>query len=361
MFFILTPSSSIGSLSAFSVRYEKCQSVKSYDDNLAEGGVSPLALHHFVIYRLCPTDSCQSCKKVVYGKYAVDVSTYLLNTIDYEQQRLKRVCKTCDASCSGNASSSSYCAACLKECDFYQNMANYGYVNAAEYTECQQINYATNDDAGNAAMYVGPRCSSSGMIVISLFSDDSCNTPVDTISVETALAAKLSYILMKPSNGTGAANSCMSCKERTNANDDDQNQARQNDKQDADDVVEMCENVYNRAAKCESKTGIQVGFIQTKRQYEQQNGGYDNQVEDEYLSCTFIDSLIWNSYTETGEIDIKSQQDVIVRRVTNNQAVSMSFLSVFVAGLLAAIYFVDRKIQSIELSNSFLFRGHTMT
>jgi hypothetical protein len=47
--------------------------------------------------------------------------------------------------------------------------------------------------------------------------------------------------------------------------------------------------------------------------------------------------------------------------VTNNQAVSMSFLSVFVAGLLAAIYFVDRKIQSIELSNSFLFRGHTMT
>lgn len=41
-------------LSQFSVRFEKCQYVKMYDDNLAENQYSdsPLALKHFVVYRL---------------------------------------------------------------------------------------------------------------------------------------------------------------------------------------------------------------------------------------------------------------------------------------------------------------------
>ena len=50
-------------LSQYSVRFEKCQFVKSYDDEFAgdEDNDSPLATKHFVVYRLCPTNSCESC------------------------------------------------------------------------------------------------------------------------------------------------------------------------------------------------------------------------------------------------------------------------------------------------------------
>ena len=75
---------------------------------------------------------------------------------------------------------------------------------------------------------------------------------------------------------------------------------------DADDVNQMCENVYNWAAKCESPTGLESGFVQVNRD----ENDYENQVENEFMACTFINSLIWDSYTESGEINWEAKQDV---------------------------------------------------
>jgi hypothetical protein len=106
----------------------------------------------------------------------------------------------------------------------------------------------------------------------------------------------------------------------------------------------MCENLYNSAAKCESKTGLEYGFIQTAKD----NDEYENQVENEYSACTFIESLLWNSYTETGEIDVGNPQDEIIRVVTNNQAVVLSGLVVTMFGLFFVKAYFDRKLEVLK-------------
>ena len=71
-------------LREYSVRFEKCHDVKMFDDNLAqdEASESPLAVKHFVLYRLCPSDSCGSCD-TAYGQYVADAESYLGSTVEY--------------------------------------------------------------------------------------------------------------------------------------------------------------------------------------------------------------------------------------------------------------------------------------
>ena len=118
----------------------------------------------------------------------------------------------------------------------------------------------------------------------------------------------------------------------------DQNE---NDNQDADDVNQMCEEVYNSAAKCESKYGLD-GFIQTMRE----DGEYENQVENEFMVCNFIESLIWGSYTETGDINLDGEDEVIIRDITGLQKVAVSLLTLSLIGLFTAAYFTQKRIET---------------
>jgi hypothetical protein len=96
-----------------------------------------------------------------------------------------------------------------------------------------------------------------------------------------------------------------------------------------------------------------VGFVQTSREEED----YENQAENEFLACTFINSLIWNSYTEDGEINVKAPQDVIIRVVTRKQMIAMSTLGCTIALILALMFYLDRKINQIEFSYPILSKG----
>ena len=73
---------------------------------------------------------------------------------------------------------------------------------------------------------------------------------------------------------------------------------------------------------------------------------YENQVENEFMACTFIDSVLWNSYTETGEIDIDSKQDVVISETTPLQALVLSLLSITIAGLAGTIIYMRRRIKT---------------
>jgi hypothetical protein len=111
--------------------------------------------------------------------------------------------------------------------------------------------------------------------------------------------------------------------------------------------------VYAASAKCESGTGLQVGFVQMSREEED----YENQAENEFLACTFINSLIWNSYTEEGEINVKAPQDEIVRVVTKKQTIAMSLLGCTIALILALTFYLDRKINQLQLSYPLVSKG----
>jgi len=457
-------------LSQYSVRFEKCQYVKMYDDEVAEDedSDSPLALKHFVLYKLCPTSVCsnwgsykshssssgstasvvdENGDPIAYGKYVVDVETFLQSTVQHQQRTFENLCANCgdgnnnnnnggqedcnennggDGEDGGNNNcqqeqqqqqqqQSDECDACYK----YQNLENNGYIDASAYTECQKLDIEDNNDGNDEAnengddggdggdddywttwknnyyyanynnddennennneveIYIGPRCNTSGKIVIGLFFDENCWEPIDDLDVEQVLGAKLSYYLLRHSypgdeneqdNGSGL---CLSCKEDNDNNNDDeeQDQEEKNDEEDADDVNEMCENLYNEAAKCESETGLEVGFIQTARGEDGDDDNnnmkrYENQVENEFLACTFINSLIWNSYTETGEININEPQDEIIRRVTKKQAIALSLLSCTFIGLVALMYHLDGKIKAItdQHTTPLVVRGnHSLT
>jgi hypothetical protein len=323
-----------------------------FDDELAEDeeSASPLATQSFVAYRLCPSDDCSECS-TIYGRYVVDLETYMENVVENQAQAYETMCENCQDRCNTDDDS---CSDCGRKCYRYENYASEGYVDASEFMECQQLEWQGDDDNNNnnnedAALYIGPRCSYDGAkIVIGVFSDEDCVEPVYGVDVEEMLGAKLSYhLLSHTTDSSDNSTVCLSCME-------DDNDGNENDQQDADDVNEMCENLYTSAAKCESKTGIEVGFIQTS----QENGQYENQVENEYMACTFIDSLIWNSYTETGEIDIYSAQDVYIRKVTNNQAMALSFLVLTMFGLFAGKAYFDRKLEMLGPAVPFGARGN---
>ena len=320
-------------LSQYSVRFERCQFVKTYEDEIAqdEDYDSPLAMKHFVVYRLCPTDTCEdSCDESNYGTYVTEVETYLESTIEYQTQAFEDMCENCDEKCNENGE---YCSGCGKLCYNYENLEANGYIDASGYVECQELEYGDDD---GLQLYTGPMCSGSNgqKITIGLFTDENCWQPYTELDVEDILGAKLSYHLISHAS-TDQGSVCLSCMEQ----EEDNNSG---DAADYDDVNEMCEDLYEAAAKCESKTGIEGGFIQMN----QEDGDYENQVENEFMVCTFIDSLLWNSYTETGEIDRYSVQDVVIGKTSPMQAFSLTVLSIVVVGLVAGVVHLRRRIEN---------------
>ena len=358
-------------LSSFSVRYEKCQYVRAYDDDIAadEDSDSPLAMKHFVLFRLCSSDDCEKCENSPYGKYVTEIDTYLKYTVQQQKQIFQNMCDNCqEEDCDEEEGECP--SACGQLCTMYGNMENSSYIDASAFMECQQFNdgnrklkerrtgsqntrhlegsgenqqvdddNAEEEEEEDLVLYIGPRCSSGERrIVIGLFSDKNCWEPYDEVDVENLLGANLSYYFLEHTyRSSSDGHVCLTCAE----NDENYNQE---DRNDADQVNEMCENLYNAAAKCESPTGISAGFIQTKRDKDE----YENQVETEFLSCGFIDSLLWNSYTEKGEIDYISRQDVYVRVVTKLQAISLELIALGIMGLLVLGYYFQRKIAATE-------------
>lgn len=341
-------------LNDFSLRFDHCQYVKMYDDDMAgdEDAETPLAVRHFVVFRLCPTDECSTCHSV-YGRYVMEVDEYLQATVEEQANQIEYICENCQEECNEDGSG---CSGCGKFCYKYENLEANGYIDAADYIECQQVQMNDNqneeagegdDDRNQNQLYIGPRCSNSGdRILIGLFSDEDCLTPYTDISPEEALGYNISYHLLSHTYNADGSN-CLSCKEYVYDNGDDDangngnnNQQDGNDQQDADDVNEMCERVYGDAAKCESIYGIDA-FVQMNRE----EGTYENQVENENVVCEYIDSLLADSYTETGDINLAGDSIVTFKDVTPLQKIAFWLLSISIVCMLGLAFFIQRQID----------------
>lgn len=357
-------------LSDYSVRFGKCQYVKMFDDEIAQDmdASTVLALKHFVVYRMCPSDECSSCE-FNYGEYVVEVDEYLQNIAEYYKESFEYQCEMCeenDYKCNNNDEGWCVC----NDCDRYQNMEDNGIIDATEFIECQklELNNGGDDDEEDDAttsstadditsdlndleLYVGPRCTSDGQrIAIDVFQDENCWEPYslpDGVSLENLLGYKLSYYFLR-SVYSRDPNDCISCSEQNQQDVEDEE-----DKEDKDDVFEVCENLYDRSAKCETKHGFYDGLISDN------SDEYENQMYNEYAVCNFIDSLVWNSYDEKGEINVGVPQDVIIRYVTPLQAGMLSLLSMSAFGLLCLVYYTYLKVESVQ--PNLESRGGTMT
>lgn len=354
-------------LSGYSVRFGKCQHVKTFSDEVAqdEDSTTVFAMKHFVLFRMCPSDQCASCDEN-YGEYVVEVNQYLENMAEFYRDLFEAQCEYCDDGCvdtdddkaannnnnnnNGDVPTCDFC----DDCDKYENMEDYNYVDAADYIECQELDIAENDaddggdDDEDLQLYVGPRCSADGSrIVLDVFSDENCWELYEQggADVETLLGKQISYQFLKSSYSTSAEN-CVSCSEDDNIDDD-------KDNQDEDNVFEMCENIYEMSAKCETKHGFTNGYVK--------QNGYDNQVINEFEVCTFIDSLAWGSYDEKGEINAGVTQDVIIRYVTPMQKGVLILLSTTLVGIGMLAYYLHRVIDQLTPNANLASQGGTLT
>uniref|UniRef100_A0A7S3DPH3 Uncharacterized protein n=1 Tax=Entomoneis paludosa TaxID=265537 RepID=A0A7S3DPH3_9STRA len=284
------------------------------------------------------------------------------------------MCDNCEEECGDGQECYSECG---KMCNLYGNMEENGLVDATDYIECQEaelpeddgerrrllqqlrrarkkqqrkveegdeeegeeedMDEEEEDEEEEQQYFIGPKCSDSGKTIeLSLFYDENCWQPIEEMGLGVFLDGELSYYFMQH---TFRANDavCLTCAE------DDEN-ANQNDEEDADEVNEMCENLYDASAKCETPNGITAGFMQTKME----DGEYENQVETEFLTCAFINSLVWNSYTETGEIDFLHDQDVYVRHLTQPQGIALGLISLWFLGLVALMRYFQKKIAAVK-------------
>lgn len=86
-------------LSEFALKYVGCQNVHTWNDNLAGGRNSPLAMNRFVMFRLCKANDCSTYNKwgcnYNYGEYVIPMEDYLAIMSEYHFEQYDRFCKTC--------------------------------------------------------------------------------------------------------------------------------------------------------------------------------------------------------------------------------------------------------------------------
>ena len=153
-------------LSDFSVKYEKCQNVQSWSDELADNEESGtvFAIKQFVVFRLCPSDSCETCN-ANYGEYVLPADEYLLAATERTREDFENFCKICEETCNNGG----YCDECSADCSTYDNLGNNGYVDASNYVQCQQIEMNNNDngeegDNNNGTTATMPKLSSCTLV-----------------------------------------------------------------------------------------------------------------------------------------------------------------------------------------------------
>jgi len=324
-------------ISSYYLKFEKCQFVKAYDDELAENDEAGtvLATKRFVIFRLCPDSGCSSCN-YNYGEYLVDLETYLESTVEYAQETQEEMCNACEENCYNNNQNNNErflqnnyysvdCDSCVDECEKIENMEDNGYIDATEFLECQMI-YDPEDD-NTAAIYAGPVCSSSGTkIKIGVFTDEDCLFADTSKDVEDYLMnddggnMMLSHALLK----TTYTDTCISCLQVDE--NEEQNQYNNNGEQQEAEVLELCEQIYEEAAKCEKTHGFDNGFANYY--------GYENQLSNEEVVCDFMQSLKSGTYDEEGEIIVSGSSGRFSgSATTGGQKFALTFFVLGTVGL----------------------------
>eukprot|EP00986_Skeletonema_menzelii_P000676 scaffold193_cov157-Skeletonema_menzelii.AAC.8 len=267
----------------YALKFQGCHNIPRWNED-ANGEddvrVSNTALARF---RLCPANDCSTsdaygCKSG-YGDYVVSMDTYLNAYLESVQQDREYNCEYAqnyECGCNGdngNNNNENYSEEmCLYDCYMNKGMEycveNNPYAQDGEEQEqqqdiqemaqCQQFEVQNNNNNQNnggeqVQYFMGPHCSDDGSSIrMGLFTDDACTIFADDYYGATTYAS-LNYGKSMPySDTTMVGTECMSCKEA-------QDNENQNDANDADNVKEGCEQLYEGSAKCE--TGLS-GIIQ---------------------------------------------------------------------------------------------------
>ena len=338
-------------ITGYSIKFEKCQFVKQYaggQNNNNNGVDTILATKRFAVFRLCPNNSCSSCSSG-YGEYIVDLETYLESTLQYKGEIQENYCQACEECAAEDEAAAEEaddaarrrrlanvnCNTCYNECQNIANMEANGYMDAAEYTQCQKV--YENENTGKI-YYAGAMCASSGARVkIGLFLDEDCSIFDGSAEIDKYLKnndgynVKLSYHLLKQ---TFPEDECVASCTKVDENANNEN----GDEEQEVEVSEVCENLYYASGKCEQMHG----FVSGIEDYE----NYDNQLAQEDEVCDFIASIRAGTFDQTGDIVVTGGRSTLSGGVatTGGQKFALTFFIIGTAGLGAYAFMLHQQL-----------------
>jgi hypothetical protein len=192
-----------------------------------------------------------------------------------------------------------------------------------DYMECArwEVNNGRRQlDQDEVEYFMGPYCANSGgTIFLGIFTDDDCSVFADDYGgkelYQTVTGAALPY------GETSVIDmECFSCKEPADINNDG------NDAEDEDEVIEMCEQLYQQAGKCETNLAT----------------GGSNVLNTN--ACTYMEG-----------IKVVRNNGTITKSASKANKTASIFIGIFVVAfvLLAAyVYYLKTKLDraSINLS-----------
>ena len=238
----------------YSIKFDSCHTTLTFRaDGSGDGeDASPTEVERLVMFRLCPSNKCSSCKggAIYLVEMREFVESYLESKMtqkEYNCDKVKDNC-SCDDDDAINDDD-----VCLSKCyaaaglDYCEDADDDNAFDVDEYLECQNAAGDNKNDDGSYSLYVGPYCSSNGKSIhLGTFSDRQCSKSVAASNYKALTGIDLPY-----TSTSIVSHECISCKEPS-----DYNNNNANDQSDSDTVSEFCEDVYERSAKCESSLHI---------------------------------------------------------------------------------------------------------
>jgi hypothetical protein len=231
-------------------------------------GYQGMYQQRLVHFKLCPSDSCRSCTNG--ADYVVDLNEFIdammeakLTAQEYNCQRVRENCYCEQANNKDYCLASCYTNAKMDYCNEMGGNNNNGQAMngkfemsdalscaALDVDEDMMSNYYFKNRKSNMGhyneegkYYVGPYCSNNGKkIFLGLFEEETCSYPAPSGTFEA-----LNYGSSLPYSKKSLIDSgCLSCKEPS-----EQDYNNYWDNQDADQVTDVCERMYEMSGKCE--------------------------------------------------------------------------------------------------------------
>mmetsp|Transcript_31879 Transcript_31879/g.46912 ORF Transcript_31879/g.46912 Transcript_31879/m.46912 type:complete len:361 (-) Transcript_31879:87-1169(-) len=237
-------------LGSFSIKYVGCQSIVGFGEGggreREEFDGSKVFQRQLVRFKLCPSDTCgSSCKGG--GEYLTDMAQFVEAYYEAKMEAKEYACQQVEENCScDDDANEDDDETCLAKCYAYAGLEGcieqeYDDDQAQKQEEfeirdaleCRALD--EDDDGSSPEYFVGATCSSGNRINLGVFADASCSSKVDP-----SIYSNYNYGVELPFTQESIVDSsCVACAEPNDGDDD------------GVEVNELCDRVYDEAAKCE--------------------------------------------------------------------------------------------------------------
>jgi hypothetical protein len=263
----------------YSIKFNSCHTTFEFRADASgsndEEDSAPVESMRLVSFKLCPTNadetlgqydymsSCGNCRNG--AEYLVEMREFLEAYLEFHMTQKEYNCEMVKENCGcedddqydddQTCYDTCYAAAGLDYCDeFASNDGddNNDYeFDLYENLECENV-MDNDDDSNTARLYVGAYCSNNGKnIYLGEFTDRQCTQKAEAGSYYGLFGQELPY----QDTSIVDSDKCLSCLEPVEYDDD-----ANNDNADGDQVREICEELYDRSAKCEQNLADGVTY-----------------------------------------------------------------------------------------------------